>query len=458
MKKSTIKLIAMLLTVVLMLPNFAGAGALNENEMDDGLLTQAEAASLLNRQAAAMDAYEEIKAMFVKEHGSCYPEAFGGFYIEDGERLVVKLVNNDGTLRRKILDTVSNPTVVSFENTNISFIGLFELQRNLHNIMPDVEINSSSIDVRNSTVNVSISKQELSQNRRGISYSHPNLSISVASYTMDAHSLTYNPGSTISAGQPAIGTGSLGWYGTYYFGNGAGSKPCFVTAGHVIFDFNYATKSTYFSGTNVFDAALYTNKAWCHVACGSSPISKKGSQSGTSDGDYAFLRYDPSVVSPSASVTTGLTTTELTNYSGREYYNPTTGEYSIDPSAGYNCDIPAGTYVVKSAGVSGYKSGRVKECNYCDGDKYTGANNASYYYINCTIVIEGVNGEFSIPGDSGATVFYGTTNGNTLLGIVTGSMTQDHGEYANQTLYNVTPLTIMLYNGFIPYPWCDIYN
>lgn len=35
MKKSTIKLIAMLLTVVLMLPNFAGAGALNENEVDE---------------------------------------------------------------------------------------------------------------------------------------------------------------------------------------------------------------------------------------------------------------------------------------------------------------------------------------------------------------------------------------------------------------------------------------
>ncbi len=453
MKKYRIKLVALFVAVALMLPSFTSAGALMENEVDDGLLTEEEAMNLLERQAPAMDEHKRITNLWAKIYEpKGYPDSFGGFYIDENNVLVICILGNDVKIKEEVNNAVEDKSIVRFESTDVTLDDLYEIQAKLPELLPNCTIVESGISIKNSCVNVGIQGNDAAAYNMGTYDSIPHVSVKIADHTYKGTAtnapIEHNPGNTITAGGA---TGTLGWYGKYHFGNDE-LYPCFVTAGHVIYMFY--DNPMYFGSNMVYNAGY--DSTHCEVVLGTGKVSD-GKPRGSSDGDYAFIEYNSvseqplsgcKIVNPTKKVQIGVTTQQITDYFGQELYDGN-GGYSIRKDT-YNVDLlPENLLVMKGKGVGEYSAGRIKESNWSysclfDNDTVTD------YTVKHMLQVEPSTGysQFVEPGDSGGPVFYGTGTGYTLLGIVQGA--RDDDGYAG-----VTPLTILLSAGFVPYPWCD---
>lgn len=426
MKKSTIKLIAMLLTVVLMLPNFAGAGALNENEVDDGLLTLEEIEEIGRLEAPATKAFEEINDAWTDETGNVnYPNSYGGAYITDGYLLCIKVVNGDSSLQHEIQNIVTNSAVVVFEDCDISRQDLFELRDNLPEELSQLPVVGTGISFCDSSVHVYVPSNAVSEMSSYSLLPEPWNHITIIPYnevSKPIQTSTFYCGSTFVPNRSTnldgqayeIGAfGSLGFYGKCVF-EGSFPQECILTAGHVVKALKDEDVGIASGSKTAVPKLWLRNTSYCKT------MYDKGTNSnGYYSGDWAVIAYSEFEK----------TNVMKTTSAGGPYL-----AVKSALSAGMS-ELNKKT-VFKAAGVSGYKMAKVLEISSsasfpATGDKITGIMSVD-------------SGEFSVPGDSGATVYTTGGNGETVLcGIITGTA----GSWAY-----FTPLYIIVQEvGFVPY-------
>lgn len=433
MKKSTIKLIAMLLTVVLMLPNFAGAGALNENEVDDGLLTLEEIEEIGRLEAPATKAYEEIMYAWMDENGNViYPDTFGGCYLNDDYQLVIKIVNNDLNLQKEISSIVTNSVILVFESTDISRNALLSLQANLRDMFPDKEIIQSGVSYADSAVYVDFKSNDAFINaptndilfaRNNVKhikvnhsvevpidipqeeYSNPYIDIPISRAALTAINL--NPGQLIYSSDYKY-TGTLGWYGTFNF-NGK-PRDCILVAGHVAKDMK-EHGSIKADGTVIFSSSRFDDKNYYYT------MEDVGMEAGYYRGDYALLAYDSGSMNRSNSFQRDNYATSITNCMSNN-----------------NIELLQGKTIYKSYGISGTKMGTVE------------STSVERVLIANLFSVEVSSGQFCSEGDSGAPVCYTNSSAKLeLCGIVTGYNPN------NRYISYCTPIYIPCDKGFSPY-------
>ena len=469
MKKYRFKFVALLVAVALMLPNFTGAGALEDDYADNEI---ANITQVLEEQVPAMDAYEAIISSWAGEHeGLRYPNSFGGFYIDDSNRLVIRLLDiEDTALQESLLAIVNDANIVKFEKATISLNELIDIQYSVEEFYSELNILGTGLDIINEQVVITAEAVD-----GGILYrSHPHIRVEFGdcNFSPNAAPICNTGNLVMSSSSAGINTsgavyGTLGCFGSYYFDGGR--KPCFVTAGHVIYDFYYYKKPMYVvvkddkgketSRVSVISGYKdYCNESEC-VAVSGSRLSQSTVQSGTSSGDYAFVAYDKNKLSADSDIQVGNAVATVKGYFGQAFYNPASGEYDIDVKDYGMASFPQNTTVMKGEGVSGFSTGRVYSTNCTSAGAYT-SSSGSNYNIEHTIKVYhtfgGQNDLFSNPGDSGGPVYYQSSSGHVLTGFVTGTETiKSNG--TSRYYGHITPITILLADGFIPYPWCETY-
>lgn len=440
MKKSTIKLIAMLLTVVLMLPNFAGVGALaNEaREYTDRQREEQDAIAMMKKQVPANAAFEQIVDSWTDDSGCfSYPDKFGGFYHTSDYKLAVKLVDNDMTLRAQIENAVDDSSILQFECTDISINDLHALKENVPNLLSDqVEILSIGISQKNSCVVVEIRKPSGIMGYSQAITDIPHVTFREREHSSSFHAINYNSGKLMYTKTNSNPEGTLGWYGTYAF---SGTQyPCFATAGHVAYAFEHRDTDIFFGYSRVFRKNNY-GSVYCKIVCGDG-MNDAGEPYGESNGDYAFFAhnmdgyssYDNNVTTINQSNKLQLFTTAvtITNYC-RSLAN-----------------LPDDQMVMKGYGIGGsYASyGRV----YCADISYT--NDVNDAVIEHTIEIRTVGNVFCHSGDSGGPVYYyNSANQATLLGLICGGEDTNNPSSTSDYYANITPITTLVDSGFVPY-------
>ncbi len=417
MKKYRIKLIALFVAVALMLPSFTGAGALVESEVDDGLLTLEEIEEIGRLEAPATKAFEEINEAWTNAAGViCYPDSFGGAYITENYLLCVKVVQGNTTFVDEIVKIVTDPSVLVFEDTDISRNDLFALRDNLPEYVQQFDVIGTGISLYDSSVNVYISEESFAHAKQHSLKSHELQHITLIPYKKGDRPTKNTQlylGNLLASsdGTGATGSyGSLGLYGKCQF-EGSVSQECILTAGHVAQIFRDNNVGMACGSKIVIPALWFRNASYC-----------KTMYTGGTDtygyyyGDWAVICYRD---------------LEKTNYVQitKTSYQHITHEMSA------GIDELFGKSVFKSCGVSGYRKAKVANCGsqvtFPDGDK-----------VGSLVTVD--SGSFSTVGDSGATVY--TTNGSGALafcGIVTASDT---------SLCHFTPLSIIVEKtGFVPY-------
>ena len=405
MKKSTIKLIAMLLTVVLMLPNFAGVGALNENEVDDNIVSREEIDEIGRLEAPATKAYEEIMFSWMNDESEVqYPESFGGCYIDDDYNLAIKIVENDPELKAQICDIVTDCATVTFVETDISLNDLLYINRNLDTILPEMDIRQSMVCQRTSTVEVGVHNEIES-------YSIPSITID-STYLEHLHFFEADPSTPMVSLNPGntIGneTGTLGWYGTGYFGGTY--KSCILTAGHVARELEGG--NIVVNGSTVFYSNWWNSTNYTSIYYPSTAGT-------TTAGDYALL----------ATTLTPTNTVKLSDTSSPKITKCMDSDIYI---------WLEGKTVYKAFGVSGMKTAKV-----CAIDTEAGKNEDGVI-VTGLVSVEGRS--FCINGDSGAPVLMkNSSQVDMLCGIITSKSN-------NISVCYFTPITLIVDNsGFTPY-------
>ena len=441
MKKSTIKLIAMLLTVVLMLPNFAGAGALNENEVDDGLLTWEEVEEIGRLEAPATDAYDEMINSWVDESNTViYPSTYGGSYLRDDYKLVIKLVNGDSVLREQILAAVSNPSVLVFVDTDISRAELYDLATQIEfpeGVFPCY----STVSYELSAIRAVVDKNSVV----AMPYSavQPHVIFEPAEPLVRQYG-DCPPGDIFTAkvdGKTDVG--SVGWHGKYQFQNTSSSSRCILTAGHVISEMKghnvvSSDKATIIISDDNFKTNSYYYNSLEH-STGTTIHPTMGTPMENYDGDYGFIR--------TSSVT-------LTN---KVITGATAGSIAMSmPNTPTNYENLEGMTVYKSKGNSSYRSGKLLSSQFTYNIEQSEHDVGIAYKVNGLLAISPVNpaGRFSEPGDSGTPVFYYKGGTYYVLGIVSnGPRESKPGEPPVTGDSLITGINLILDAGFIPYPY-----
>ena len=411
MKKCRIKLIALFVVVSLVLPGFTNAGALVENEVDDGL-TLEEIKEIGRREAPATRAFLSIMHVWENEDGVlCYPESYGGCFLDENYNLVIKIKGNDEKLKNDILSIADDTNSIVFRETDISFNELLDLKDAVLSEIPQGVCASANIVSRESAVHVTFwgdNENKNWYNECGLTDSSSHVVFECSSGITECLSL--NPGDTI-----ADNFGSLGWYGEANF-NGT-TKKCLLTAGHVARGLEQAKRSIYVTMVEVFNYEWVSNRNYTITDYPKLPINTQV----TIVGDYALLAYD------------GLTQTNNVHMSP-SYYE-VIELYMDDPYL----TMLEGKRVAKANGVSRYKVSTIA------------SSVPSEYPVDSNKVmvtgIVSVNGsDFCEPGDSGCCVFMFDGNAVTTLCGIIASKSDD------KPLSYFTPITLPCNDaGFIPY-------
>lgn len=434
MKKSTIKLIAMLLAVVLMLPNFAGAGALNENEVDDGLLTWEEVEEIGRLEAPATKAYEEIINSWANEDGNItYPAAYGGCFLDTNYRLVVNLVNNNAELRDEIISVVETDNIIEFRSVDISHNQLFSIQNTLTDYLPHCKVISSCVSYVDNAVNVQvkspgnvadalsiIAENSIMPDSQHINISYVNdsvfpetnendfyLDMPISNAALVAAAVSVNPGELIYSTKGSE-TGTLGWYGKFKFNGSSSYTPCILLAGHVaeaIYRLGGGVKA---GGTEVYPNSRFDDKNYYYsYLYGDMEL-------GCYSGDYALLAYKAGSMTQSNKLDLGYDSS-ATIIQFQRFTSMLTGKS-----------------IFKSYGKSGCTVGIVQ-------------GPATSELIRNLISVE-CSGRFCTEGDSGAPCYYTNSSGaRVLCAFVTG-----YNKYDSSISY-CTPLQVPYDAGFVPY-------
>ena len=446
MKKYKFKFVALLVAVALMLPNFTGAGALVENEVDDGLLTWEEVELTAQLESQAVEAHDELVAAWTIENGEiCYPENFGGYYITDNYKLAVKIVNGDEEFMNQVLSIVSNPSSVEFETTDISYSELIDLNRRMPEYASSMNHSFvySGINIESSTVLLGVKpskgdKVRVSSNDLPIPY-YNHVSIE---YVDDLPSTEVNGiepssasayhdgallGDKVESWGFAHDYGSIGAYGYYDF-NGDGkldknSEACFATAGHIGFFAKYYATAIRVAGNIVIDQAdVRDGDNYIKYVFGSSEPNIEGYYS--SIGDYSFFRYQKN-----------LSPTNVVSGTGRKI-------------TAYNAANDLGKVSVYKVGATtGLKVGKIEnnDMSYA----FVFDNSIPHEYADKKVIVYnmiGVKGTgFGEGGDSGGPVYTVSSSGLCLCGLF-------DGENVTRDMYVFTPMNIVCSGGqFEPY-------
>ena len=476
-KKRNLRIVALMLLVALIIPCYANAG--DGEALKDKMLTDEEQLELMLKQASAMEAYEQLMDAWVDESGGlAYPNAFGGFYHTDDFKLAVKVVGGDERFMAEVIEIVDNPGIIRFVETDISFKELVALQQSISDEYPNLEF-SSGISQVDSTVNISICEKAygLRQNAPSLIKlaGTPHVSVTVTDEPATMYSTNYDPGRMIfgepSSASALTGVGTLGWYGTYNFPN-RGRVDCFLTAGHVQIAFQRDVLDMYFGNTKVFSKDDYPETSYstenCVVVCGGKRT-KNFWPEGNSYGDLAMMACEspgvPDVeINASNKIYINTTTMTVTDYFGSgKRLEILQGKFDPSDKTSVEAEllplIPANTRVAKGWGVGGRLSnGSLQSMatygvisDICTDYNYNnsgalGASGSKGIIWGCIqIDPQSTTKPFAISGDSGGPVYYVKSNGKvSLLGIVSGGR-------EGETYTYITPTTIMVMNGFIPY-------
>lgn len=446
MKKSTIKLIAMLMAVVLMLPNFTGAGALNENEVDDGLLTWEEVEEIGRLEAPATKAYEEIMDAWTDEQGNTvYPDTFGGCYLDDNHNLVVKVVDNDMDIKAQMTELIKSPSAIQFEEATISYNDLCELKNQTLRTIAESGIKECSVGIsqKNNTVEVRIIDpianscsvlQELDESVN-VTYVNPTLQIDefisndaeqepIISNSINA-SVTVYPGTQISS---QAGRGTVGWYGTYKFGNE--SKNCILTAGHVVKSFMESGTDIKYASTVVLAGRYAESRSYATYT-----YLNQGDYDTNiySVGDYGFIAYSNNI-SPSNKLVIGFSDGD---YKLRE----------IRKCLSETSELIEGKTVVnvfKGYGETGFRAATIISL-----DTIEFIDNSISKQIRNVVSVKNVNERFAKRGDSGTAIYYiNGSNEPVLCGIFSGG--DEEPTTIASSYYYFTPMNIIIDAGFTP--------
>lgn len=458
MKKSTIKLIAMLLTVVLMLPNFAGAGALNENEVDDGLITEEEMLAMVAEETPALEAYMDMMNMWLTPDGMEYPDTYGGCYIDESKHLIVKLVNDDTVLKNMITSVVSDMSPVRFESASISLNALENIYKSdIQLASTDSKTYSKYIDQEESVVVVEVnsttdmpmvcSDDGISPHIKIVpidkqaSSGAPELMADILPMGANINyensvaqvPASFLPGGTFSGSKNGtVFTGSrasFGWYGEFDFGDGY--VPCLLIAGHVAkqYELNGYNLCAPTNGTyNGSDISRYTLVVTNEMlsssdSCYNSLQPLPGGYGGS--GDFAIVKYIDNSVTPST----------LARKTNSTYF---------DITKATTLPLSQGQTLYKCMGETGYKYATVltAEGSYLDEESlpedYISAGELA------RVGLANDKTQFSQPGDSGCTVFYMTSTVKWLCGMSVANKIGGTDSY-------VTPLHAIRNLGFVPY-------
>lgn len=440
MKKSTIKLIAMLMAVVLMLPNFTGAGALNENEVDDGLLTWEEVEEIGRLEAPATKAYEEIMDAWTDEQGNIvYPDTFGGCYLDDNYMLVIKIADGDELLEQQIRDTVTDCGYLVFQEADISYSQLKELQKDVLEKGCSDGVISVSISQRDSVVDLHIRNENSKPGSRNtvksnnqhirITYveesapcsntklSHLNTYISKAAI---AANVSPFPGLTIQATNGSFtGTGTIGWYGTYDF-NGT-PRDCILTAGHVVNGFIKLDANVTYSGITVVPSTYLEDRNYAFTSYGydfNSSLNKY-----VNYGDAGYMTYKDILPTNKLIINERGTTVTIETW---EVTRPAL----------------TGKTVYKGKGVSGGTSSVVANTDLTFETNFNG----KFMDVYGMVLLDDDYTVFGKDGDSGAPIYLLNSSGKpSLCGIFAGE-----GSLVNREYY-MTPTSLLRSAGFTPY-------
>lgn len=428
MKKSTIKLIAMLLTVVLMLPNFAGADALNENE-ENNMLEEFRAVCALQNDAKKANA--KIHKLWKNDDGiTVYPDSFGGCYIDDSGKLVIKIVDNNVSLRADIEESVDDVNVLVFKNTDISFNELNAIGvRAVEELSAYTDVLSATICSEKSVVEIDVAQDVPVP--YSLSTISDHITICVAK-PVDMH-VACKPGSLMSDSSGA-GVASLGWHGKFSF-SGVGEKKCLLTAGHTAKIGEHYGTSLYYNGNLLFSGDNFSiNSKNCYSSYAGAYIINNKTYI---NGDYSFLRCD------------------ALSADNKMYSTDIISSGWLDD--GYE-NLPENAEVMKGYGISGARTGRIAGTSVDDDIAVPMTwTDGSFTFTNYTLNVIKIYGDdggsaFSSGGDSGCIIFTYIDGAPVLCGIVAG------GNYdMGLSVDYMTPMQLICKAGFTPYPYTNSY-
>ena len=429
MKKYKFKFVALLVAVALMLPNFTGSVAVTR---DDGTsITIEEIQNIARLEEPASTAYNDMLHSWVDESNTVvYPDMYGGSYLREDYKLVVKLVNNDSTLREAIISVVRNPEVVVFEATDISRKELIDLT-NSPDLLNINGVQCLSVDYEASSVCVTVDKNVISKKKAlafPVDKSHITVNFSDPIVKQTA---AWAPGSTMEIKDAEGILGSVGWFGKYDFPD-AGVKDCLLTAGHVIEEARKFYPKNVISSNSPSSVIIYGGNVRTrgYAYCSFDETPKRNPQDNTTpmyNGDYGFFR-------------TSITQTNQTYVSGVAI------PLSIpSPPLGY--ETLKNKSIFKADGKSGACVGELTSSYTIVNDADEGRSiNNSY-----TVMSKNTTRAFSECGDSGCTVFYYEGDTPYVAGIII--MGPETISETNNAVSAYTTFEAITKDDFTPYPF-----
>ena len=314
---------------------------------------------------------------FVKD----YPSGYGGSYL-DGNILVIKLVKGDINLKAAI-ESEFDMSVISFEDSDISFYDLHLLQEKINNEFLDKDITMTMIDVKNSSVVVGIRPEV---------YTKGTYKAKLGPLESDEH-ITIEPFESMRLERDLIGgetlfnsdddtpIGTLGMGGHYR------NSPVYVTAGHVA------------SGNNINPSLSST----------SNPVLIR--YGGGINGDFAFMETSGHTVS------------------NKVYVGPSTIGTISGYSNQYN-DALVGRNVFKYGFRTQLTMGEITGINGTITDIW------GDIITNGLVMVRGTPGSyFSYFGDSGGPYWFLTGSSRIFTGIHTGGIDSTSDPRASFTPY-----------------------
>ncbi len=412
------RMIAIALALVMLFSTTAFATKTSEAAFD---LTAAEIASMA--QASAIGAYQELRTTFtlVNNEIVSYPDGYGGAYINEDNKLVIKIVEGYSAYQTQVEAVLSANRPVRFVNCQYSLNNLFEYQEAAEEYSQYLV--SSYISQENSVVKLFVFEENketleaalIHPTKRSVDVTAPYeiiptesaLSTNTADLGCSNEESSVYAGSQVYGGDPVYKSNGITVDGSLCIGGTYGSySKCILTAAHVLQNNNDNLNLAY-----------------------SIPLTKRySSASGNySNGDYAICSYSAIGVNNSNKVNLTSTSTGTVNY----YY-----ELS---------DLPERVFIYKYGSSTGMSVGIVSGTG---GTSYSPDGLTICNVIPVTYRSDWSPQNFIARGDSGGAVWCVDGSGNRiLLGVVSG-MESDTAE--NSSVYYYTPISYAVNAGFTP--------
>lgn len=344
------------------------------------------------QQIPAMKAHNYLYTeLLIDDNGNeLFPEWYGGCYINDNNALVIKIVNGNKNAHNLVASVMQEDAEYTFEVCTISLGELDKLAKEVV-ALGDNSVQSVTLILEDGEITVGVDDVTTFMNRRNTSliYSSPYINVVQTGETQAMTNLVGGEKLNYQSSEGIDVAGTVGYCGTYIYGNGAGVQPCFLTAGHVVT-----------AGVDLFfeDGAMVED-----------PYIVQYSNNGY--GDYALVPVNDRTI------------TNLVRMNSPSTVPVNSVFYSTNISA-----LAGNQQIYKHGAITGFTTGTILGPSY--SETYDGKTIYGLVQFNNRDVAD--LGEIAQRGDSGGPIWRIDANGNRqLMGIhVGGNATRNYAIYS----------------------------